>query len=105
MTTTPVHEKIIQAAADALLRFPDLPILVRKQFEGYITGEMVGTYTKIWTRVYKKQSYRQYPWLWLVDIKANSDCHTDIKPYWDYMGKNIEKYYSYLNEYGHNTCP
>jgi hypothetical protein len=61
--------ELIQAAADALLRFPDLPNDVREQFDGYINGNWVNERCDAMHRCHKAGlKLREIAWVYLTDL-------------------------------------
>jgi hypothetical protein len=65
----PVPLELIQAAADALLRFPDLPNDVREQFEGYINGNWAKkSKSAIKHLRFAGGTMCKYPWIYLTSL-------------------------------------
>lgn len=88
-----VPDYLIQATADALLRFPDIPDDARIQFESLLSGEFTCNSLNIWHIVAHNITFKQCPWLWLIDITEDDN----------YAVRDVRNYYAELKSY--EPCP
>lgn len=100
MTTTPVPEELIQAAADALLRFPGIPEHEARKLEAYINGEWpeilyywTSPYTYKATKTGEHYGFiKERAWLRLLYSVSHS-CSIKVKPHYA-----IDAYWASIND-------
>lgn len=91
MATTPVPEALIQAAADALLRFPDIPDDARKQLEGYLQGIWAHCATHDAPSVLSRCGPffgTTRPWMTLLDMRGACSVQKWVGKYYGYLEKH-----------------